>query len=224
MGLIDFIYPRVCHLCGGNLTKDERYICTACLAKLPRTCYHLNHDNPVSRRFFAQFRFREATSVFFYSRDSAMAELMQDVKYRGFRGLGRYLGELAARELYPTGFFNDIEAIVPVPMHFMKRARRGYNQVDEIAAGISKLTGVPVIKCLSAVRSHRTQTSLTRDERLKNTAGIFYVRHPEKVTAGNFLILDDVCTTGATLISASQAMLEAFPDANISILTLASGF
>lgn len=224
MWLTDFIFPRRCHICDEILGEGERYVCNACLARIPRTRYHRMPMNPMEQRFAGLVPFERATGVFFYSRESDIAILIQDFKYRGFRGLARYLGEVAGRELFSTGFLADADLILPVPMHFMKRARRGYNQTEQIAAGLSKATGIPVGRNLKARRPHRTQTALTLDQRRRNTAGLFGVNNPEALSGKCVVLLDDVCTTGATLTAAATALADIVPDIRIILLTLGATF
>ena len=224
MHLLDFIYPKTCHLCGQSLSRSEQYICTACVSHLPRTLYHRNPDNALANRFSGLFPFERASGHFFYSSNSVLSILMQDLKYRHFRGLARYMGELTASELLMTGFLSDIDYIVPVPMHYMKQARRGYNQTEQIAIGISKIAGIPICCDLKAIRSHRTQTSLTLQQRQANTTGIFQLKDSSKVAGNHILLLDDVCTTGSTLTSAAQAMLSTSPTTRLSLLTLGVTF
>lgn len=164
------------------------------------------------------------SALFFYIPDTEISEIVQDMKYRHFRGLGRMMGEMMAKELLTTGFFNDVDYLMPVPMYFMKRIRRGYNQVEELCRGISHITGLPVDTSLRAIKPHRTQTRLSHEERLKNTAGIFRLYNTEKFAGRHILLVDDVCTTGGTLISASQAILDGCESARISILTLSATF
>ncbi|MDE6576653.1 MAG: ComF family protein, partial [Muribaculaceae bacterium] len=192
--LLNFVFPPVCHVCDSPLAPHERFVCTHCLAALPRTGYHRRRMNPMEERFAGQFPFVCATGHFFYNPGSALSRLMQDLKYRRFPGIGIMLGELAASELFTTGFFSGIDMILPMPMHFFKQAKRGYNQTHQIAKGISQATNLPVIFNLKAVRAHRTQTSLSREERLTNTSGIFSLDHPEELDGKGVLLLDDVCT------------------------------
>lgn len=222
--LADYLFPRVCHICGVGLGPSERYVCTPCMSRLPRTLYHRVQDNPMEQRFMGLFPFERATGHFFYSRDSELSLLMHDLKYHRFRGLARHLGSVVADELIPSGFMTGIEVILPVPMHFIKKARRGYNQTVEIARGISAVTGIPVASNLVAVRSHRSQTSLTLDQRVRNTENLFRLKHPEDIDSRGVLLVDDVCTTGSTLTSAAQSIVRAAPAARVSLLTLGVTF
>lgn len=220
----DFIFPRECHLCGGMLDSQTRFVCPACMAEMPRTLYHRMKDNPMERRFMGQFRYRAATGHFFYSRGSKIASLMQDLKYRHFSGLAHFLGETVASELLPTGFLSDIDYIMPLPMHFIKKARRGYNQTEIISQGISAVAGIPVASNLRAVRPHRTQTALSLEQRLLNTRDIFHVVRPEELKGKTILLVDDVCTTGATMGSAAMTLCEAAPDVELVLLTVGVTF
>lgn len=222
--LLDFLLPRTCHVCGALLNESEKYICTPCLAGLPRTGYHRRPDNPMVQRFAGLFPFERCTGHFFYTPNSELAAVIHDFKYRHFRNLGIFMGETIANDLLMTGFLNDMDAVIPIPMHFMKQARRGYNQTQQLARGISKVTGIPVDLSLKAVKPHRTQTSMTHAQRLANAEGVFRLRHPELLAGKHILLFDDVCTTGATLTAAAHAILDAQPSARISLLTLAVTF
>lgn len=221
----DYMFPRVCHICGCSLTRRERYVCGACMSRMPHTLYHLKPDtNFMCQRFIGRFPFVRATGIFFYSRDNDLSVLMHDLKYHRYRGLARYLGEVAATEVFPSGFLSDIDGLMPVPMHFMKRARRGYNQTEEISKGMSLICGLPVLNNLQASRRHNTQTKMTLEERQKNTAGIFRVDRPGELDGKHILLVDDVCTTGSTLTSAADILLAACPGVKLSMLTLGVTF
>lgn len=222
--MLDFIFPRVCHVCNCSISTPQKYICPACLMKLPRTNYHRIPGNAMEQRFMGIIPYERIAGHFFYKRDTEFAGLIHDFKYRKFPGLARYLGEIVGQELLPTGFFADIEIVMPIPIHWTKRAVRGYNQTDEIAKGISEASGIKIANNLRAARPHKTQTSLTLDQRVKNTADVFKIKNPEDIEGKSILLVDDVCTTGSTLISAAKTILQTAPRCKISILTLGVTF
>ena len=222
--ILNLIYPAECHLCGNGLSPHERFICTPCIDSLPRTGYHRNPKNPMEERFAGHFPFVAATGHFFYSRESSMAQLIQDMKYRNFPSIGNKLGEIMGRELFSTGFFNDIDCIVPLPMHFMKRAKRGYNQTDRIAEGLSRETNIPICKAMRMIRPRKTQTSLSQTQRLANVSDLFKVRKGIELNRRGVLLVDDICTTGATMGAAAKALTDSFPGMRLSLLSLAVTF
>lgn len=175
----------------------------------------------MEERFAGLFPFERATGHFFYTRDSALARLVQDMKYRGFPGIGHMLGYLAGSELYATGFFDGVDAVVPVPMYIIKRMKRGYNQSEYIARGVSEAIGVPLIPALRAIRGHRTQTALSHEERRANLTGSF--RATREVEGRHILLVDDICTTGSTLTAASEALWESRPS-NLTLLAVGVTF
>ena len=127
-------------------------------------------------------------------------------------------------ELLTAGFLDGVEVVMPVPMHFMKQARRGYNQAERLAAGLSAATGIRVSEALKAVRPHKTQTAKTLGERHANTEGLFRLSDPSEAEGKGVLLLDDVCTTGSTLTAASLAILRAAPGCRLTLLTLGVTF
>ena len=224
--ILDLVFPPVCHICGCHLPPGEKYICLPCKASLPRTLYHRDPSgtNPMEHRFAGIVPFRRATGVFFYAPGSPLSQTVQDFKYRKFPGLARCLGRLMGEELFPTGFFSDVDMIIPVPIHFTKRMKRGYNQSEMLALGIHDIAGVEVCTLLKARRPHRTQTSLSHEARRRLSSEIFRLSHPEKLAGKHVLIIDDICTTGATLISAAEAILKDASGVEISFISLGVTF
>lgn len=227
--LIDLVIPRECHICGNKLLEEEEFVCNDCLNKLPATGYEkywnnisgVNTDlNPMEQRFAGQLPLDRAIAPFFYTRDSSLASLVHDFKYRGFSRLAVKLGKEGASRIAYSGFFSDTDIILPIPLHWRKRLKRGYNQSEQIAKGVSEVTGIPVGRQLRARKAHRTQTSLTSEERIKNTQGIFYLDQPEELEGKTVLLIDDICTTGATLLSAGEAIAASAKGIRLKIFTL----
>lgn len=218
--LLNYLFPPTCHICNSRLASGHRFLCEPCFSQLPATGYNDWESNKMTERFAAVIPFEKCTSSFFYSRGSNISSLIQNFKYRSMPGLGENLAMRATVELLAAGFFADIDAIIGIPMHFLKRAGRGYNQVDFITSGISKTAHLPVLKNLKALHRHGTQTHLNALERQKNLESTFGVDHPEELKGKHILLVDDVCTTGATLIAATETLLKAQPDLRVSLYTL----
>ena len=218
--IADFFMPRTCHLCGCTLRDTEKTFCIRCIETLPRSLYHKMQLNPMERRFAGIVPFVRATGHFIYSRNSELAGAIHDMKYRQFPSVGRRLGEIVGDELHMAGFFSGADYVAAVPMHWWKKWRRGYNQVDYIAAGISEASGVPVIDVLEASRGHKTQTSMTLEERIANLSGSFVVKDPSALSGKGLVIVDDVCTTGSTMRSLDSEIISAAPDCRLYFLAV----
>lgn len=218
--IFDFFLPRRCHVCGELLADSESVFCTRCVETLPRSLYHLMPMNPMESRFAGIVPFVRATGFFIYSRNSELANAIHDMKYRQFPSVGHRLGEIVGEELFTAGFFDGADVVAAVPMHWRKRVHRGYNQVDMIARGISEATGLPVVDSLKACRSHKTQTSMTLQQRQENLLGSFRVSDPDSLRGKGVVIVDDVCTTGATLRTLARTVTEAVPDCRLYLLSV----
>lgn len=219
-GFADITFPPHCTICDTYLIPPERFLCSGCLEDLTRTHFHRRAHNPMEQRL-VEVPFVRATAWLYYKRDMDAAKLIARMKYNHSPDLAQTLGKAMGDELFPTAFFSDIDLILPIPIHLIKRLRRGYNQSREISLGVTEATGVPTGKQLYARRHHPTQTARTAEQRRRNVENVFGIRDPESLHGLHVLILDDVCTTGATLLQAAQTILAAQPDCRISFLTLA---
>ncbi len=218
--VFDYFLPPVCHLCGSRLRDGEDRFCVRCMERLPRSRYHLMPMNPMERRFAGIVPFVRATGYFIYSRESELAGAIHDMKYRRFPSVGRRLGEIVGEELRMAGFFDGADMVAGVPMHWYKKMRRGYNQADFIADGVARGAGLRLVDCLRAAKAHRTQTAMTLEQRQANLAGAFEVVDGEALRGKGLVIVDDVCTTGATMRSLAAAISAAVPDCRLYLLSV----
>ena len=220
-GFFNLIFPDVCTVCQRTLVKGETVMCLDCRLSLPFTGMHKIQPNEIHERLFMiGYPIKRAASLFYYYRENEYARLIHDTKYRGRPIVGRTLASEHATELVADGFFDGIEALVPVPLHFFKRLQRGYNQAVEIAEGLSAATGIPVADALSA-SFHRSQTRKNAHQRLLNTRNIYSVQDVSLIANRHILLIDDVITTGATMLSCIEAIKKASPASEISIYSLA---
>ena len=121
---------------------------------------------------------------------------------------------MLAKEIQPAGFFDEIDGIVPVPLAKKRLHQRGYNQSEEIAQGISEITGLPVYKKVVRRNSFKgSQTNKGRWDRQENVEHVFELIDAQAVCNRHLLLIDDVVTTGATC-SASASSPSPSPNHN----------
>jgi len=214
------ISPRFCPICGSSLAPTEQKVCTVCLAQLPYIHYDDFLDNEAARLFWAKIPIERAACWMTYSNDSKSHQLLMQIKYGHRPDIALWMGEMLARELIGRGFFDTIDGIIPIPLHWRRKFKRGYNQSNEIARGVACVTGLPILKnVVVRYRNNETQTHKTADERRENVKNIFKAR--AKVPNQHLLLVDDVLTTGATLTACAHAIMKQNPGVRFSILTLA---
>ncbi len=220
--LLALLFPPHCAVCGELLTDGEQAVCTLCRTMAPLTDYPQRIDNPVRQRCLAQIPVERASGFIFFTEGSGWRDLIHSFKYRGRWRLARALGHWYGSALRRSGLYDTVDVVVPLPLHPMKRMRRGYNQSEYIADGIAAELGVGVERSnVFRRRNTPSQTRLPRRERARNVVDAFAVKHPERLAGCHILLVDDVMTTGATLISCAQAIRAAVPDCRISIAALA---
>ena len=222
-GIISLLYPECCHVCDKKLVEGENYICLDCLLKMPKTNYHLQPENGSADRFKGKIPYKKVASFLYYNKGGFSQKIMKPIKYKGNSGLGRYIGQLMAQNIQQTShFFEDIDLLIPIPLHHKRQKLRGFNQAEEIAKGIEKITAIPVCSDLvTRKKQTQTQTKKGRYARWLNTMDIFSTEKTSNFNYNHVLIIDDVLTTGATIEACAQSVLQSYPEIKISILTVA---
>ena len=207
--LINLLFPRVCAACGTLLLEGEDTVCTTCRFLLPKTGYEQHSDNPLAQIFYGQMPFNAVMAEFFFSKTGKVQHLIHGLKYHHCRENGIFLGQEIGKSLLQASDYQGIEFIVPIPLHPKKEKRRGYNQSHVIAEGISEIMNIPIAEnCLVRRVFTDTQTKKSREDRWQNVKDIFEVKNPEKLKGKHVLLVDDVLTTGATLLSAGKSLLQ----------------
>lgn len=221
--LLCVIYPNLCEVCGRTLVPGETVFCTHCYLSMPR--YNHFHDpfNEIHRRLFSSYSHMDhAGALYAYHRHDVYAKVIHKMKYGNRPDIGEKLGRIIAREADAVGFFTGVDLLLPVPMHWWKELHRGYNQSKEIALGIKSVTGIPVGKNLKSGFKQDTQTKKNAKMRWKNTEGIYSVKHPEQLEGKHVMLIDDVITTGATLLHCVEALTQSVNDIKVSACAIAA--
>lgn len=207
--LVNLFFPRVCAACGNILLEGEDTVCTTCRFLLPKTGFELHSDNTMAQMFYGQMPFNAVMAEFFFSKTGKVQHLIHGLKYHQCRENGIFLGQEIGKSLLKAPDYQEISCIIPIPLHPKKEKIRGYNQSHVIAEGISEIMNIPIAeKCLVRSVFTDTQTKKSREDRWQNVKDIFEVKNPEKLKGKHVLLVDDVLTTGATLMSAGKALMK----------------
>lgn len=220
-GLVNTVYPSCCITCEKLLVEQEDLICLDCFIKISSTDFHLFKDNPISRKFYGKVPINHAMSCFPFVKKGRVQAILHHLKYRDEAGLSYMIGLWYGRKLNLGGLNETFDLVLPVPLHPKKFITRGYNQSDGFAKGLAVSLNIewnPTI--LIRKKETETQTKKNRIERWLNVKGIFEITEKRLVENKNILLVDDVVTTGATLESCANSLVESKPK-SISIATIA---
>lgn len=206
---LSLLFPRICYGCGNHLLRNEDILCTECYVVIPRTNYHIQKDNPVSQIFWGRCLIESAAAFSYYNKGSRIRNLIHSLKYKGIKEIGFELGRIYGLMLKPSGFTENIDMIIPVPLHPAKKRSRGFNQSEVISSGLADTTGLPVnTTSFERVLASSTQTKRSRYDRWVNVEGIFRVSDPDSLKGRHILLVDDVITTGSTMESCVNELLK----------------
>lgn len=209
--LFDVIAPRHCAICGIRLSPDEALVCLNCDRMIEQTDFcHSPYDNAMARLFWGQMPVEKASAWFYYHSHGAASKMIYDMKYHNQPLLGEDIGEQLALRHRSSGFFEGIDAIVPMPLTKHRRWQRGYNQSEQLAHGMAQVTHLPVYeKVVRRVAFSQSQTQQNSWERRENVREAFRLVDEKKIRGKHLLIVDDIVTTGASVIACGQQLAQA---------------
>lgn len=233
LAALDFLLPRKCIVCGRELGLKEKHLCLNCQADLPLTRNWLCRHNPMADQFNGMLErmkpepyyepYADAAALLFYRSDSPYCRIPRALKYGGDIAAGRYFAAQLGRRMAEQPHWQDVDVVIPVPLHWSRKHARGYNQAEIIAAELAKALDAKLCTdVLRRARRTRSQTSLSAEERLQNVSGVFSVVKPPR-EARHIVIVDDTFTTGATLAACYMALRGVIGmSVHISVATLAA--
>ena len=218
------LFPTLCPICGKRLRDIDGFVCLKCSTTVPFTHLWRVRDNIMEEHLGGMVAIERAAALLWFSGSSTWREVIHDFKYNSHWYYAENIGRWLAKEFAESNFFEGIDTIVPVPLHWSRRLPRGYNQSEHLAAGIGHETGIPCN--FTALRRNRNNPPQARRkffQRWENISTLFTVAHPEQLAGRHILLVDDVFTSGATLITLARAISKACDDnVKISIATVAA--
>ena len=190
------LIPDFCALCH-RLLFDTLLLCHSCF----------QHVQPVAPKTIVLNK-KQICTIHALSLYKAEFKQLIPAKFYGNRALCQELGTLAYQ--HATVRETDFDIIVPIPLHWTRYAWRGFNQAEEMAKAISKQSGKPVVHFLKRIRQTKYQSLLKKEERSKNVSEAFQIAlsvfEYKKYKDVRVLLVDDVSTTGSTVLEAIKAL------------------
>lgn len=221
--ILDLVYPRECIGCGVRLTDGSgACLCRSCLASAgrfsateqcprcggqigphargPRACQRCG-ENPA-------IAFEKGTAVFHY--EGVAREAVHSLKFsRDLSPVG-WMGRELSEKLRQTAWFEEVDVIVPVPLHWRRRLARRFNQSELIARRIARAHGKPLLtSALRRIRNTEPQSMLAAERRKENVRGAFRVARRKLVAARKVLLVDDVMATCSTASECARTLKKA---------------
>ena len=234
-GLLDFVLPPVCLACDGLIASGDavRLICRRCRTRIrrppPPLCNRCGAPRLLTGRTTAAESCEEChewPAQLLFARTACLMHppadrIVHQLKYRGWRVLAREMAQPMAHALTREQIRN-INVVTPVPTTRARLRERGYNQAELIARAVAELAQLDCVLLLERTASKSTQTTLQPAARGANVAGAFELRSDalDRVANSHVLLIDDVMTTGATMLECTRTLLEAGARA-VSVLTYA---
>ena len=207
--LFDFFLPRFCPSCKSKLSTEEISVCSSCFSKIK-----FAEEERINFEFNKKFEGKNIisgfTSIYIFEKDKSLQHIIHSIKYSQRFLNGVFLGKGLAPYLENKITDWKIDLIIPIPLHSLKKAERGYNQSCYISKGVSRELKIPVDdSSIKRKKYTQSQTTMNLIERHENIRDAFKVKSKKKIFDKNILLIDDVITTGATVGECGRVLLEA---------------
>ncbi|MEN0049421.1 MAG: ComF family protein [Bacteroidota bacterium] len=222
-GFIGLFYPRLCLACRETPTIKGELTCIRCQYELEIDDAYLEKENEITRRFWGRIPLEAGATMYYFNKGGKVRTLIHQLKYHNQYQIGVEFGKVFGKKLIQTTHFQAIDCIVPVPLHPKKERKRGYNQSEAIAKGLSETMLKPYFADGVKRTLHlKSLTKKNRDERFKSIENAYEVKKAKRLKGKHILLVDDVLTTGATMEACARKILE-LPDTKLSVVVIACG-
>ena len=221
--LLNCWFPRVCSACDRSLSLREEGLCFYCAQYLHKTNHFEKRNNTLYVQLAYRMSIHSVQSLYFFQPKSIEQRSIHELKYKKNMQIGHFFGKEMGKNLLNAPWLNDVDLLVPIPLHPNKELERGYNQSRVLCEGISEQTKLPITTLLKKQQAGKGATKGNRMERMNSRKIEFQLNTKIPFGTQHILIVDDVITTGATLESALQAIRKEF-QGKISVVSIAHTF
>ena len=217
----NLFFPEICFGCNNFLTMGEKTICTICRHGLPLTNFHNIKENPAKKVFYGRVEIENASAFIWYHKNTITQQLIHNLKYKGHQEIGSFFGNWYGHELVKSSLYQNIDFVLPVPLHPKKLKKRKYNQITEFGKCIAKQLNIDFVEdVLLQVKETATQTKKGRENRWNEKSNAYKINENVNLNNKHLLLVDDVITTGSTL-EACVKTLRNYQNCKVSIVTIA---
>lgn len=206
---LDYFLPRFCSSCSIKLNTVEDTICNVCLTKI-QSATEQRIDHEYDKKFKENNIISNFFSLYVFKKDKELQNAIHALKYNSKFRIGIFLGKRLAEELSNVHPDWQIDLIIPIPLHQLKKAERGFNQSFYIAKGVNNVLKIKVTEnAVKRIKYTQSQTTMNIIERKENISGAFKVKKQTMIKDKTILLIDDVITTGATISECGEILLRA---------------
>ncbi len=219
--IIELFYPEICVNCNNYLHKCEVVLCADCRHKLPLIKFDSYQNNEMKTVFYGLSSIQNAAAFLYFRKKGITKNLIYELKYKSNQKIGSFIGAWFGEVLKESNQFEDIDFIIPVPLHEFKLKKRGYNQLTTFGTELSRKLNTPYKDVyLKKVSNSKSQTIKNRFDRFTDNNTKFELRNKEVFENKHILLIDDVITSGATLEACCKE-LQKTENITISIASIA---
>ncbi|MBS1730318.1 MAG: ComF family protein [Bacteroidetes bacterium] len=218
--LSHLFFPHNCLGCFSDVLSPDQFLCAACFFKLPETGFFKHPENAMEKIFYGRLPVQHAGSAYYFNHDSILHRLVIQFKYQGRKDIGDYLGKLLCKELILSMRYDNLDAVIAMPLNKAREKIRGFNQSSVLAKKIAQSLQIPLLEnVLERKINTQSQTTKGRIARWENMQNNFIVIDPKPLENKHILLVDDIITTGATLEACGMEILKT-NNSKLSIATL----
>lgn len=207
--IINNIFPKVCLGCEKIIPDSQLYLCSSCLNELSALKIPQNNNNFIFDRFHSRIPIKSVSSLFLFNKNSIIQRIIHSMKYENQPAIGDWIFSFWKEYNQNQSIKSlKIDAVIPVPVHRNRLKKRGYNQIEIYAQSIANYLSCDYRDDIIIRKQHLdSQISKDKNERLFRMENAFTINISETYNKGHYLIVDDVITTGTTMINCSKLLL-----------------